>query len=567
MGNKIVLLRRVVLQITVILLTVALTTGAAAAVNQPDSGSALNQVNQSQPPLPEEKAEEVTIQETPVSIPADNHQKIHVAGFRFSGETILPEKELLSLVNEKTAQDLSLSDLYGFADRVTRYLVRKGYPVASAYIPAQHIKEGIVTIAVVPGKFGAIRIDNQTRIPTVRLQKILAVLAPGAIITQKNLERAMLLLNDLSGVKAQASLKPGESAGTSDLAVEVADTAIAGGNIYADTWGNRYTGSARSGVQLTLYNFDYLGDEFRLGGMSSLKGMDNCSFDYSLPLSGNGLQLNLDCNTVGYTLGEDFAALDATGQAQVYGLELSYPFIRSRGFNLSGKAGFEVKELKDDIGSTGTFNPRTSHLWHLALTGNAIDSGRGGGANSFALTIYGGSLDICDSAAYGADAAGANSAGWFGKAVLDFRRNQSLCPGLNLELRCTGQLATKNLDSSEKFYLGGADGVRAYPQGEGSGDQGCRLTAEVEWRLPGTAGDREHLYLVGFCDYGYLNINENPWSSAANSRSLSAFGIGLIYTWNSFYLRCDYAWKLGDTAATSDADQPGRFWIRAVKNF
>lgn len=47
-----------------------------------------------------------------------------------------------------------------------------------------------------------------------------------------------------------------------------------------------------------------------------------------------------------------------------------------------------------------------------------------------------------------------------------------------------GQLANRNLDSSEQFYLGGADAVRAYPQGEAGGDSGYQATAELRYQTP-----------------------------------------------------------------------------------
>ena len=52
-----------------------------------------------------------------------------------------------------------------------------------------------------------------------------------------------------------------------------------------------------------------------------------------------------------------------------------------------------------------------------------------------------------------------------------------------------GQLADKNLDTAEKFYLGGPGGVRAYPQGEATGDQGYRLSGELRLLVPGLSLD------------------------------------------------------------------------------
>jgi hemolysin activation/secretion protein len=47
-----------------------------------------------------------------------------------------------------------------------------------------------------------------------------------------------------------------------------------------------------------------------------------------------------------------------------------------------------------------------------------------------------------------------------------------------------GQLAWNNLDTTEQFRAGGPDGVRAFPAGEGSGDQGAVLTLELRLLPP-----------------------------------------------------------------------------------
>ena len=51
-----------------------------------------------------------------------------------------------------------------------------------------------------------------------------------------------------------------------------------------------------------------------------------------------------------------------------------------------------------------------------------------------------------------------------------------------------GQLAFDNLDSSEKMELGGAYGVRAYPEGEAFGDEGYIATAEARLMLDSLTG-------------------------------------------------------------------------------
>ena len=131
------------------------------------------------------------------------------------------------------------------------------------------------------------------------------------------------------------------------------------------------------------------------------------------------------------------------------------------------------------------------------------------------------------------------------------------------------QKAGKNLDSSEKFFLGGAYGVRAYPTGEAAGDSGYLATAELRYTfsfgaVPGVWQP------FAFVDAGGVTINENPFAPGVpNTRHLSAGGLGL--TWvraGDFQVKLTVATRLGsEHSASSDTDQKTRGWAQAVKYF
>jgi len=545
----------------------AMTSYPVYAATPPNSGTALEGVK---PPTVSQLVQEAPAisgeGQKPVAPENSYGQKISVKAFRFSGESPLPENELLNLVNSEAGKELALNELNRLAGKITEHLRHKGYLVAFAYIPAQDIKEGIVEIAVVPGKYGQIKITGDAHVDSDRLQAMLFTAKPGMIINKAPLERALLLINDLSGVNVKATLTPGKEVGTADLVLSTAATAKESAAVYSDNWGNRYTGRVRYGTQITVNNFSDNGDDFTLGGLTTGQGINNYNFGYSAPLGHDGAKVEVQYSRVGYTLGEDFADLGATGRAAITSYDMSYPLIRSRSFSLYGTLGYDVKHLTDDIASYGSYSPRTSGLWNLKLSGNFADTWLGGSANAFSLSHYRGRLTIDDATALANDTAQTN--GDFSKTVLTFQRQQYVAKNLNFNFSFTGQLADKNLDSSEKLYLGGADGVRAYPQGEACGDQGYRLTGEFRWRLPGLSAGANNLYLNAFYDYGSVMINKRPYSTDANRRSLMGAGLGLLWTRDkNFAIRLDYAWKIGDEQAMADNDRSSRFWLQGVKYF
>ncbi|SMC96289.1 ShlB/FhaC/HecB family hemolysin secretion/activation protein [Sporomusa malonica] len=543
-----------------------LATCPAYAAGPPNSGTLLESIKPPATQQLEGKAPSITVAGQQPLPQEDSGQKIQVNDFRLSGEPPLPAADLLKLVKSQAGKETTLGELNALAARVTQYLRQQGYLVAFAYIPAQDIVGGVVEIAVIPGKYGQTKITGTAHIDPARLQGMLFAAKPGMIITREPLERALLLINDLAGVSVKATLTPGETAGTADLVLEAADTAKTSGAFYADNWGNRYTGQTRYGVQLTVNNFSNTGDNFSLGGLTTGQGINNYNLGYSSLIGNDGAKFEIKYSHVGYTLGDTFADLGATGRAAITSYGVSYPLIRSRAFSLYGTFGVDKKHLRDDITSTSSHSPKDSSLWNLGLSGNFADNWGGGGTNAFGLTHYQGKLTIKDATALANDTY--NTAGDFSKTVFSYQRQQYVAKNLNFNFNFIGQLADKNLDSSEKLYLGGADGVRAFPQGEASGDEGYKLTGELRWRLDKYSTATNSLYLNGFYDYGSVIINKNPVGSGDNRRSLAGAGLGLMWTREqNFAVRMDYAWKIGQATATADTDKNGRLWLQGVKYF
>lgn len=547
--------------ISLLTLSGLLTSSAAYAAVLPNSGTALEGAK---PPAAQRQkvnqSPDITIEGRQPAQQLSGQQQIQVNGFRFSGELPVAEQELKQLIQGEAGREVSLSRLNQLAEQLTQYLRQQGYLVAFAYIPAQDIKDGIVDIAIVPGKYGKIEVTGKARIAPERLKGMLFAAQPGKIIKSQELERALLLINDLSGINVQAALSPGETAGTANLTLKVAETAGTSGVFYADNWGNRYSGQIRSGVQFSINNPGKVGDQLNVGGLLTENSrMNDYNLSYSAPLGDNGAKITLGHSRVHYTLGEEFAALDASGEAVTDNVTFAYPLVRSRAFNLTGAIGYDHKKLTDATNSA-TASRRTSQVGNAALNGSFSDNGLGGGDNSFSLTQYWGHLSSNDSSA--------NAAGHFNKTVFTFARQQFVAQNLNFHFAFTGQLADENLDSSEKLYLGGADGVRAFPQGEAAGDQGYRLTGEFRWRLPGLSQQPNTVYLTSFYDYGSVILDKHPAAAGDNRRSLAGAGLGLLWTKSSdFSLRLDYAWKIGQEKALSANDKNGHFWLQGVKYF
>jgi hemolysin activation/secretion protein len=545
--------------------------GIAQAQIVPDAGTILREQQKAVPEVPTRPAPTIKQDEParPALKPADT-PRFMLKGFRVTGNTVFAEPELIGLVREYVGKEVAFADLEQAAARISRYYREHGYMVARAYIPAQTITtDGMVEIAVIEGRFGKVELDNKSRVRDGVARGYLEGF-PGTLVTAPALERKMLLLNDLPGVgEARATLRPGTQAGESDLAVDLAAAPFASGSVEYNNQGNTFTGANQLVGNLNLLSPLGLGDLLNAQLTKGFNGLEYGRLAYHIPAGSDGFRLGGAYSRTNYRLGKSFSALDSSGDADTYTLDASYPFVRTPNFNLYGQAAYDWRNFQDRVGSVSLVNDKSTRTARLTLNGDARDGLLGGGITVFSLGYSDGSVNIDTPLARTIDDATAQTDGHFDKWNLNALRLQSISERLSVFVSLSGQKAGKNLDSSEKFFLGGAYGVRAYPTGEAPGDSGYLATAELRYTfsiaaLPGV------LQPVAFVDAGGVTISENPFiAGAPNTRHLSGAGLGL--TWvraSDFQVKLTVATRLGSEHSTaSDTDQKTRGWVQAIKYF
>lgn len=540
------------------LVSIALLAATTAFAQQPPTaGQILHELGPA-PRLPAPKAPTTSVEERQPDA-LQKGQRVAVKGFRITGATAFAQEELRALLADAVGTELSLGDLDRLALRLTRHYRNAGYLVARAWLPAQEVRDGVVEIGVMEGRLGRVDVRDTARLAPSALAP-LATLLPGEPLRRQALEGSLLTLADLPGVEVKSTLRPGAAVGTSDFFVEVAPGPALTGAADFDSFGNRYTGTWRLGASLAWNNPAGFGDQASLRMQTSDEGLAYGRIGYQLPYGNQGTRIGAAWSEMRYKLAKDFAVLKADGEATVASLYLLHPFLRSRETNWYGQVQYDDKRLADRVGATATRTDKSLGNWTVGMNGNFVDGLGGSGSNSFAIANTSGRVGL-DATTAVIDQATAKSQGSFSKWNLSLQRLQSLAGELGLFLSASTQWAGKNLDSSEKFSLGGAYGVRAYPQGEASGDEGQLLSAELRWQ----SGDAWQVH--GFYDDGRVTINRKPWTTAANDRHLAGYGLGATYAKGGLTLRMFAAWKAGTGNPTSDIDRSPRVWVQAAKSF
>lgn len=539
-----------------------------AAQTPPSAGSLNQQIERERPESPVESEPALRIQQgTTTLTPTADQQKILVKSLRITGARVYTLEQLLAVTGFSAERELTLGELRSFTAAISGHYRENGYPLAQAYLPAQDIVNGEVTIAVLEGEYGQFSLRNQSRLADGVANELLDGLSSGDSIALTPLESRLLLLSDLPGVEVRSTLVPGASVGAADLIVDVLPGQRFNGTLSLDNLGDRYTGGNRLGASLSFNNPTGRGDLLSLRVLSSDAGLHYGRAAYQIPFG--RFSTGVAYSHMEYRLGKEFKGLDADGTASITSLFSSYTLIRSRGHNLNLQLNLEHKDFRDRVNITSTVADKQARVAMLSLNGNTHDSFGGGGLSTYGLTWSSGELDIRNAEALAIDAATVRSDGHYNKLGLSLGRLQYLNERLSLHAAFNGQIASTNLDTSEKLGLGGISGVRAYPSGETYGDQGYVFNLEARTPLHGlSARVPGQLQLLGFVDTGRAKLNKSPWDSGNNYRSLHGTGIGLSWTeQDDFAVSATLARRLGNEPVTSAPDDKSRFWLQAVKYF
>lgn len=536
------------------------------AIEPPNAGTQLQQIPPS--PTPQKRPPEISLVPSQPAVAAETDEiKVNVQRVQITGMRSYTEADLLKQISFQPNSELSLAELRAMATKIADYYHQNGYFVAQAYLPAQEINNGVVGIAVIEGQYGKVIVRNPTNLSNRLVENQLDGINSGDAITSVPLEHRLLLLSDLAGVKINSTLAPGATVGTSDLIVDVAPAARVNGSIDADNAGNRYTGENRIGATINVNNLAGQADVASLRLLTSAEGLNYARAAYQLQIA--KATVGAAYSWLDYELGEEFASLDASGNAKIASVYGRYPLMRSRNANLYTDILYENKTLQDKIGLTNTETDKKINALTAALRGDFRDQWAGGGLSSYSVAATVGDLNIQTPTARAIDALTARSDGNYTKLSVNASRLQRVTDSFALFAGLTGQLASKNLDNSEKMQLGGIQAVRAYPEGEAYADEGYVMTLEARQDLPKLTDNMPgQLQLVGFVDAGRVTIDQTAWTAGDNTRTLSGAGVGINWMdYNNFVMKLAYAHRLGDEKATSAPDSGGQFWVQLVKYF
>ncbi|NTU58979.1 MAG: ShlB/FhaC/HecB family hemolysin secretion/activation protein [Chlorobiaceae bacterium] len=545
-------------------------------VGRPDAGSILREQQPQRQLLPDQLPKPETEKaQAPID---ENALRVQVRGFKFKGnEGVITEAELKALVADSIGKSVSMGDLQALIEKITSRLKNNGWFLSRAYLPKQDITSGIVLIQIEQGKSdGRIQFsrdkDARIRLSVLRSYGEQSV-TPGQPLNEQQLERSVLIMNDIPGVNAKASLSPGLSSGTSKVDVAVTEGPLVSGTVSGDNQGNRYTGTWRANAMVAVNDITGYGDKLTVMGTESVR-LKQGKVTYGFPVFYDGLRGTVSYTAMDYQLGElDISGFEGNSQGVEAGL--NYPIIRSRIGSVISSLNYGYRELEDLLNGV-TYRAKHSRYLSLGMTGDRYDTLLGSGYFSWSAGMTAGNLEpVVNLTPI------ALNSGQYTRFNFSMSRLQRISERSMLSLSWAAQIAAQNLDSSERYSLGGPYGIRAYPVGEASGDQAQLINIDLRYNIPLEAL-KGNLQLSGFFDAGQVQIEKNRvtanfgTASNLNSYWLQGAGLGLSYDLSGrFMIKGIWAHVIGDNpgrTASVGANSDGksdrsRYWLQALMYF
>ena len=469
--------------------------------------------------------------------------QILIKRVQLQGVHLLDEHALLEALAPSLGKSYSMQGLQKLVDVVTDFYSAHGF-IVQAYLPEQSIQEeGVLIIQVLEAKLGNVKVENkgrQARISDERAADYVLTQNPvGQSLSIVSIAKGEALLNDLSGIKASSALEAGEKEGETNVHLSLSRTSLIDARMETKNGGSRSTGVAQVVASVAVNSPFNMGDQVGFYGLYS-EGSTFNQLMYSLPIGYRGLRLTMTANYLDYeTIGKWNGSI---GDAWVLGANLSYPIKRSQSTNANLTAGVEKKGYLNLVSNEINSSYQIQNL-NLGGNVNHYDNLLGGGVTNVSGNLIFGHLDFSsDPLTKFQD----SKDGPFTKFTFNVARVQVLpVDGFQLNVNLNGQLSADNLNSSEKFYLGGPNGVRAYPVAQADGSQGMLASIELQKQLP------QHLLASVFFDAGRVQQYKDPYNDvqtstgASNTYSLYGAGVGLKWNVGKLNLSGVVAWKLG----------------------
>jgi hemolysin activation/secretion protein len=438
--------------------------------------------------------------------PGADQVRFVLKSVQVDGVTVYPADEIRAAYADLIGTEITLARVYELADALTRKYRNDGFVLSQVVVPQQAIRAGAVRLQAIEGYIANVRIEGEVLGPRADLDVYTDRIRASRPLRAADLERYLLLVNELAGVTARATLSPAAEAGASDLTIDVSQRR-ARGAVALTNRGSKSLGPWRVDASADVYALFGAFDRTSVRVIQTVFETNELTFlngAYERPLGTDGLKAIVTGSYVNSTPGPP-QNLNLPTNSTSATATLLYPIQRARIGNLSVRGTFSYYNGQTDFQDFELSEDRIRAV-RVGVGWDAIDAWRG--VNVADVELSQGLKGLGASASDNPLASRPGGRPDFTKVTLYAARLQSLAPRWSVLAAVNAQYAFNELLAPEEFAYGGEQFGRAYNYAELVGDSGVAFKIDLRY------------------------TDRTSWAIAREVMPYAFYGIGAVYQRN-----------------------------------
>lgn len=449
-------------------------------------------------------------------------------------------QRLVWLVREQRGKrGITLGQIETVANSITQFYRERGFVLAKAYIPAQQVRDGIVSLTVLLGTLGSVEVSGHDLYGSRTVASAFDDML-GQPVTSAAVEERLFLINDYPGIFVEGHFEPGIQVGDTQLGITVKDETRYGANVRVDNHGTDDTGLYRLYGDVQLNNPLGLADRLQASALYAFEPSNNdyWQINYQAKLFGPRTRVGIEASTNQFIADQSEALgtdLVLRGDVFVSALTGTYIARRSRKSNAYFDIRYEVIESNLQLGDIPDYDlgldDKLSNL-SLVFRFDALQEK--------AKRFHQGEVRFTSgSFVYGADTGQEEDYQIYSVnySLLDFLRLPLVNADTRLVYRLEGQYSGTNLSGVMRFSLSGPTRARAYAPGFFTADDAGFVGVDWIFNSPGfmdiklakSMNLRELVKPFLFFDYAYGKQRSLLEGESDSSAKLMDAGVGLKF--------------------------------------
>lgn len=483
--------------------------------------------------------------ESRASVDVATTSAVMVGAVQIDGLEQLAPSIFTPVVDQFIGQELDSAGLERLARAIADRARAEGLIFASAMIPAQSIRMGVVRVRIDEGRVDEVRIEGEHGARVGRLLRSLA----GRAISGPELERVLLTAADLPGVTiGQTRFERVGSRGV--LHVQVSrDTAR--GKLDIDNSGSESVGKVRARLTLDMSDLLGEGDNLSVTAVSSPldpKELAFVSTQYERRIGNSGLSASVTAAAGQTRPDPSLSVIDTKAHSHYLAGQVSYPVIRSMKANVSVAAELAYLSVAQDLMGIATTRDDIVTLTVSAWGNMRLTSGQlaAGASISQGLDLFG-ATKPGDFLTSRFDASGqfTKFSGWaFWRTNLDRQTT--------LKVSLVSQMSSAPLLAAQEISVGGSSFGRGYNYSQRFGDEGVIGSVELRRRYEGLLPGVDWVQAYGFADGGYVTNKADGFGGG----TLFSVGSGLRFGKGKAELGIEAAYPLNADPTHGETKDP-----------